>query len=55
MWNIIHGTIVLCYVARNVYDKLIFSKSLKNHIKHVRQVLQILKENGLVIKPSKCL
>ena len=35
-------------------DILIVSKSMEEHLKHVEQVLQRLKEVGLKLKPQKC-
>ena len=44
----------LPFVIVYIDDILIFSDNLKDHIKHIKQVLEILRANGLVIKPSKC-
>jgi hypothetical protein len=35
-------------------DILIYSKSWEDHVQHVDKVLQILKEQQLYAKPSKC-
>src|SRR3984957_14588849 len=35
-------------------DILIYSKSWEDHVRHVDNVLQILKEKQLYAKPSKC-
>ena len=35
-------------------DIIIYSRNVKEHKKHVRLVLQAIKEAGLKIKPSKC-
>ncbi|KAI2666212.1 Transposon Tf2-6 polyprotein [Labeo rohita] len=35
-------------------DILIFSRSLQEHVQHVRRVLQRLLENGLYVKAEKC-
>lgn len=35
-------------------DILIFSKSVQEHVQHVRRVLQRLLENQLYIKAEKC-
>jgi hypothetical protein len=35
-------------------DILIYSKSMKDHIEHIRLVFQVLKENNLYIKFKKC-
>ena len=36
-------------------DLLIFSPSLEQHAKDIKQVLHLLKENGLLVKPDKCI
>ena len=36
------------------YDILISSKGLEDHVRHVDKVLQLLKEEQLYAKPSKC-
>ena len=36
-------------------DLLIFSPNLEQHAKDITAVLQILKDNGLIIKPDKCI
>ena len=43
------------FVIVYIDDILIFSNSMKEHIKHVKFVLETLRNNGLFIKPSKCL
>src|SRR5688572_15449450 len=35
-------------------DIIIFSKTLEEHIQHVRLVFQALRKAGIKIKPSKC-
>jgi hypothetical protein len=35
-------------------DILIYSKSWEDHVRHVDKVLQLLKEQQLYLKPSKC-
>ena len=35
-------------------DILVFSENLKEHEKHLRQVLQSLRDNAVYLKPSKC-
>ena len=35
-------------------DILIYSKTLVDHRKHLREVLQVLRNNGLYVKASKC-
>ena len=42
-------------VAVYMDDILIFTKTLEEHHKVVAQVLQILKENHLYLKPDKCI
>ena len=41
---------VLCYID----DILIFSKTFEDHLEHISQVFQRLKEAKLTLKPSKC-
>jgi hypothetical protein len=43
-------------IFRMVYldDIFIFSQNLKDHRKHVRAILERVKETGLTLKPSKC-
>ena len=36
-------------------DLLIFSPNMEQHAKDIAAVLQILKENGLIIRPDKCI
>jgi len=36
-------------------DMLIYSDNLKEHWRHVRKVLEWLREAGLFLKPSKCM
>ena len=45
----------LPFVVVYVDDILIYSSSLEEHIKHIRAVLSILRKNGLIIKPNKCI
>ncbi|XP_066941037.1 uncharacterized protein [Macrobrachium rosenbergii] len=40
----------ICYVD----DILIFSRSPKEHLRHIRKLLQRLQENGLVVRFNKC-
>ena len=35
-------------------DILVFSKTWEEHVKHVKQVLEVLKRGQLFIKMSKC-
>ena len=40
----------VCYVD----DVLIFSKTHSEHLKHLRMVLERLKNNSMLVKPNKC-
>jgi hypothetical protein len=42
------------YVLVFFNDILIYNTSLADHINHLSEVLQILRENGLTAKMSKC-
>jgi hypothetical protein len=35
-------------------DLLIFSKTIDEHLKHLEEVFQIIKQHGLSLKQSKC-
>ena len=41
-------------VAIYMDDILVFSKTMEEHVKTIRQVLQILQDNDLYLQPSKC-
>ncbi len=45
-----HLPFVFCYLD----DIIIASNSLEEHIEHLRQIFNILQENGLQINPAKC-
>ena len=45
-----HLPFVFCYLV----DIIIASNSLEEHIEHLRQIFNILQENGLQINPAKC-
>jgi len=49
-WNLIAEGIVVVYLD----DILIFTKTEEEHTQAVRQVLQVLKENKLFLRPEKC-
>lgn len=42
------------YASTCLDDVAIFSSSWEEHLKHLKEVLQTLKEARLTIKPSKC-
>ena len=48
--NLIAEGIVVVYLD----DILIFTKTEEEHVQAVRQVLQVLKENKLFLRPEKC-
>lgn len=47
------GDLPFCVVY--IDDILIFSASMREHLKHIREVLQRLQEHGLILRPDKCL
>jgi len=47
---LLHTGCILIYMD----DILIFSQDLASHIKIVKEVLQVLKDNHLSLKPLKC-
>ena len=53
MMDTIFGNINFCIVY--VDDILVFSKSHEEHQDHLRCVLKLLRENGLVVRPDKCI
>lgn len=53
MMDTIFGNINFCIVY--VDDVLVFSKSHTEHESHLRHVLSLLRENGLVVRPDKCI
>ena len=42
------------YSSPYIEDVLIYSRTWKEHVEHIRQVLGKLKEHGLTAKPTKC-
>lgn len=42
------------FVSVYIDDKLVYSKTLGDHLDHLRQVLQRLQEAGLMLNPNKC-
>ena len=43
------------FLAPYVDDLLLFSRNTKEHLVHLRQVFQKLRDNKLFVKPSKCI
>ena len=52
LMDIIFGDIDFCIVY--VDDILVFSKTPEEHESHLRTVLQLLQDNGLLVRPDKC-
>ena len=48
--DLINREVVVVYIA----DILIFTKDMEEHNKVIEEVLTILKENNLFLKPEKC-
>ena len=42
------------FAAAYLDDLIIYSNTWENHLKHVRVILQRLREAGLTVKPTKC-
>ena len=55
MMHRLFGTEFEEYLHTFVDDLLIFSKSREEHIQHLETVFAILRDNGLHVKPSKCI
>jgi len=51
MMDVIFGHLLFC--AAYVDDILSYSDNHQDHVTHLRQVLHLLQENGLVVRPDK--
>jgi hypothetical protein len=54
LMNSIFKPFVLKFVLVFFDDILIYSKSWQDHVRHVDKLFQVLKEQQLYAKPSKC-
>jgi hypothetical protein len=54
LMNALFGDYMRKFVLIFMYGMLVFSKTLDQHVKHLRMVFQTLLENKLFIKFSKC-
>ena len=52
MMDAILGDLPFCYVYLD--DILVYSNSPKEHLEHLRQIFELLAENGLVVNRAKC-
>ena len=50
--DMILGDLPFCVVY--IDDILVFSKTIEEHLQHLRIILQRLRENGLILHPQKC-
>lgn len=55
MMNAVLAPLLRKCVIVFIDDVLIYSKTLEEHVEHVKQVLQLLEQNQLYLKLSKCL
>lgn len=54
LMNTIFSAVIRKFVLVFVDDILIYSKSLEEHVDHLRTVFQLLQQHGLFVKASKC-
>lgn len=54
LMNIIFSAVIRKFVLVFVDDILIYSKSLEEHVDHLRTVFQLLQQHGPFVKASKC-
>ena len=54
MMNSIIGDVQNQWVMVYVDDVIVFSKTLEEHLKHLRELFRRLRIHGLFIKPKKC-
>src|ERR1700731_3970478 len=52
--NNIFSDLLDTYIVVYLNNILIYSKDLKQHIEHIREVLRRLQKNGLFLNPAKC-
>ena len=55
MMNEILAAFLRSFVQVYLDDIIIYSKSLEQHVEHLRKVLECLRKNKLFAKPSKCM
>nr|CAE04013.2 OSJNBa0045O17.10 [Oryza sativa Japonica Group] len=54
LMNTIFSAVIRKFVLVFVDDILIYSKSLEEHVDHLRTVFQLLQQHGLFVKANKC-
>src|SRR3954466_14247233 len=54
MMNLIFQEYIEKFLMVYIDDTIIYSNTFEEHIQHLRLVLELIRENGLFLKPTKC-